>query len=158
MAKVNPAVDYGAEVRGLREVYTNNTPQARLNVICQRLRDHESAPTRLVTLVSAVEALARSLVVAHRAKSKEDRQGQYRKVRDRDAHCLIEDLFKERGMPPAQQHFPPDTWMLFRYAENFRNLIVHECTYLGQDKSPSLIQASEEVLHELVKIGLLTMK
>jgi hypothetical protein len=158
VAILNPNVDYVADLTNLRKVYTTNSPQARLNVICQRLHHRESPPTRLVTLVSAVEALARSLVLNEKGKPVADREKHYGSVRDREASWLVKEVLRLRDLPLPAQYFAEDTWTLFKYAESFRNLIVHECTYLGQDKYPSLIQATEEVLDGLVKIGRLRMK
>lgn len=50
-------------------------------------------------------------------------------------------------------YFIGDTWQLFGHAVEFRNLVVHESTYLGQDKYPSLVEASEKVLSALIKLG-----
>jgi hypothetical protein len=47
---------------------------------------------------------------------------------------------------------------LFGYAVDYRNLLAHECTYLGLDKFPSLIEACEAVLEKLARLGGLNAK
>jgi hypothetical protein len=49
--------------------------------------------------------------------------------------------------------FGEDTWKCFVYAVDYRNLLVHECTYLGLDVFPSLIEACEAVLNKLEKLA-----
>jgi hypothetical protein len=66
---------------------------------------------------------------------------------------LVEQVLRLHKVPDPSTHFAEDTWLLFKYSVEFRHFIVHECTYLGQDKSPSLHQATEEVLRELKKLG-----
>ena len=59
MVNAVPNLDYEAELRQIREVYISASPEMRLKIIRQRLEYHHFGPNRLVTAVSAVEALAR---------------------------------------------------------------------------------------------------
>lgn len=151
MALRNPHLDYAAELQRLRHTYATAPPQARLNTIVQRLRRPDAGAAQLVTAVSAVEGLARSLAV--HAGAKTDTASRYAVYKKREAHSLIEEVLRLYRQPPPSAFFRQDTWPLFKSAVNFRNLIVHECTYLGQDKYPSLLQATDEVLTALVKLG-----
>ncbi|SBV53152.1 hypothetical protein XBLMG947_3958 [Xanthomonas bromi] len=54
-------IDYAAELQSIRKTYVSVSPRQRLHVIRQRLANPDHAPNLLVTHVSAVEALARSL-------------------------------------------------------------------------------------------------
>ena len=153
MALANPNINYEAERLKLRSIYVNSSPQSRLKVIRQRLAQPETGPTRLVTIVSGVEALARSLVINAKAKSASEIKTAYSSYRDYGPDVLVEHTLKAYGKKAPSEFFSEDTWPLFREAVNFRNLIVHECTYLGQDKYPSLIQAATEVLQTLAIIG-----
>ena len=158
MSIVNPTIDYVAELHRLRETYATVPPQSRYNVILKRLEAEEIGPTRLITVVSAVEALARSIVVHRHRPNNTEALRVYAVQKDKAATTLIEEVLKSYGMGPASTHFSEDTWPLFRHAVNYRNLVVHECTYLGQDKYPSLISASYEVLDELASISGLTRR
>lgn len=63
MSSANPTVEYASELLQLRKTYAAVPPQSRYNVILKRLEAEEIGPTRLVTIVSGVEALARSIIV-----------------------------------------------------------------------------------------------
>lgn len=66
---------------------------------------------------------------------------------------LVEDALRLYGSDSAIDLYGEETWQLFELAHRYRNLVVHECTYLGQDKYPVLIAASEQVLQGLVIAG-----
>jgi hypothetical protein len=155
MVRANSSVDYVAERLHLRSIYVNSHPKQRLGVIRKRLAQPEIGASKLVTAVSAVEALARSLVVHCTAKDPTDIERVYSKVRSRAPEDLVQDVLGIFGKGDAAAYFLEDTWPLFREAVNFRNQVVHECTYLGQDKYPSLIAAALEVLEAMVSVGAL---
>lgn len=139
----------------LQRVYAVATPAARLRVIKQRLASAhgELGSTRLVTIVSAVEALARSLVVhasGRPASTAEMRHRQYRNVGPVE---LVEEVLRLRGAAKGLQHFDRAAWELFEVATLYRDLIVHECTYVGQDRHPHLIAATETVLRGLIELA-----
>jgi hypothetical protein len=62
-------------------------------------------------------------------------------------------VLRLHGAPSAVERYGDETWQLFGLAHMYRNLVVHECTYLGQDKYPALIAASLRVLEGLVEAG-----
>lgn len=153
MARAVPNIDYVAELLSIREGYVCATPRQRLSIIRQRLEDHHFGPNRLVTAVSAVEALARSLAMNHKAKSKEGLKKLYAKYKDRAPKSLVIEYLSACGITDPYTFFGEDTWHLFGYAIDYRNLLAHECTYLGLDKFPSLIEACSDVLNSLAKLA-----
>lgn len=153
MAIARTEIDYVRERLELRRIYVTSSPRQRLIVIRQRLAQPEIGATRLVTAVSSVEALARSLVVHAKAADAAKLEKTYSAYRDRDPESLVAEFLKLKNLPEPRTHFAEDTWPLFREAINFRNQVVHECTFLGQDKYPALIEAALEVLYELVRIA-----
>jgi hypothetical protein len=148
-----PGIDYVAELATIRANYVTATPRQRLAVIRQRLDDTHFGPNRLVTAVSAVEALARSLSMHAKAKSKAELSMLYPKYRDRSPKALVREYLELNGVGDPKAFFAEDTWLLFGYAVEYRNLLAHECTYLGLAKFPSLIDACSEVLARLAKLG-----
>jgi hypothetical protein len=64
-------------------------------------------------------------------------------------HCSINELFakylEQRGAE-SKDMVADSTYTLVRYAVKYRNLLAHECTYLGQDRYPDLIDACETFL------------
>jgi hypothetical protein len=149
----NPTIDYVEELLRLRKTYVSSTPQSRLNIIRRRLSNDEIGPVRLVNLVSAVEALSRSLLVHLPGDPVMEAEKRYLRYKSKEGPYLVTEYLKRRGHAEPNLYFQADTWQLFKHAVNYRNLIAHECTYLGQDKYVSLIQASEEVLNRVAALG-----
>ena len=153
MAHLAANVDYVADLATIRESYISATPQQRLHIIRQRLEDHHFGPNRLVTAVSAVEALARCLLQHVGARSKADLRANYPRYKKWVATSLVREYLAKRGVTDPSAFLEQDNWKLLGYAVEFRNVLVHECTYLGLDKFPSLIEACEVVLAKLVALG-----
>ena len=152
MALAAPGVDYEAELERLRSLYVSATPSQRLMRIRQRLADHHFGPNRLVTSVSAVEALARSLLM-HCAVTRAELLTAYPDYRDRKPEPMIREYLRSQQIADPAAFFAQDTWRLFGYAVKYRNLLAHECTYLGLEKFPSLIESCEDVLAALAKLA-----
>lgn len=143
------------ELEQLRRTHATSRPAARLGAIRQRLAraEAETGPTRLVAVVSAVEALARSLVVHAPGRPASSSHFRYQQVRLEAPLELVEEALRLYGAAPAAAQYGEETWQLFGLAHKCRNLVVHECTCLGHDRYPALIAASEQVLEGLVEIG-----
>lgn len=62
--------DYLKELELIRSAYVCSSPRQRLYVVFQRLDNPAHDPNLLVTHVSAVEALARSLAMHAKGRSK----------------------------------------------------------------------------------------
>jgi hypothetical protein len=139
----------------LQRTYATATPAARLRAIKQRLAGAhgEMGSTRLVTIVSAVEALARSLVVHAAGRPASTAEMRHKQFRQTGPVELVEEVLRLRGTRPPLQHFDGETWELFEVAARYRDLIVHECTYVGQDRHPYLIAAAESVLRGLIELA-----
>lgn len=162
MVKLNPSINYDNELSTLRDIYVTRPPQARLNIIQKKLTQlksnkSESGANRLVITLSAVEALVRSMLVNFYAKKEAQKAFVYCKYRYEKVDSMVLEYLNLHNIDPIK-HFRDDTWELFCHAIEYRNLIIHECTYLGQDKYPSLIGACNEILDELVKTGNLKRK
>lgn len=139
----------------LLRTYAVAAPAARLRAIRQRLAGAhaETGPARLVTMVSAVEALGRSLVVhapGRPASTAEMRHRQYSAVGPIE---LVEEVLRLWGAPRGGAHFEREDWELFEIATVYRDLVVHECSTVGHDRHPHLIAAAEAVLHGLVELA-----
>lgn len=147
--------DLRRELEALRSTYALSRPSQRLVVLRQRLAraEAESGATRLVTLVSAVEALARSLLVHAPGRPPASAHFRYQQVRLKSPVDLVGDVFRLYASHPPEDRLGKETWGLFELAAQYRNLVVHECTYLGPDKYPRLIAASEQVLEALSEVG-----
>lgn len=151
MPILNPEVDYPAELLSLRKVYIASAPQQRYEIIKRRLAHEEIGPVRMCTMVSAVEALARSIVLQHEVDQGADRDAAYKKIWRDGPQKLTERALALHGTTVESVGFAGDAWALFLLATEFRNLVMHECTYLGQDKFPSLIAGADNVLMVLAR-------
>lgn len=133
----------------LRKIYVNSSPRQRLRVALQRISNTDHEPNLLVTRVSAVEAVARSLLVHQLATSETTALTFYDIFRNTGPTALVEAYRLAKNGVPAVEVIGADQWELFGQAVSYRNLLVHECTYLGQDKTPALIGACKAVLNHL---------
>lgn len=153
MAVKNPDVDYQAELATIRSTYVGLTPKQRLGIMAQRMLYKDSGPNNLVNAVSAVEALARALL----CRIEEARLGgihaAYKKYRSATTLSMIERVLAENGHDDPRSYLGEDTWELLGYAVAFRHMVTHECTYIGQDKSPSLLEACGEAVTELARFA-----
>ena len=140
-----------AHLAELRSLYVDATPRQRLSVAKQRIHNPEQDPNRIIAHVSAVEGFARSLCMHLRAKSKSELSTIYPEYRMRGAEDLIIEYLKKKGVDAPESQFGKDAWEHFRYAVQYRNLLAHECTYLGLDKSPALVDACRTVLRKLAE-------
>jgi hypothetical protein len=133
----------------LRRSYVEALPRQRLHIGKLRIQNPEHDPNRLIAFVSAVEGFARSLCMHLRARTKPELSQLYPEYWRKGAEALISEYLSARSLDELATHFGAETWRLFRYAVEYRNLLAHECTYLGLDRSPVLIGACREVLRKL---------
>lgn len=137
----------------LRDIYVQSTPRQRLGVALQRISNADHDPNLLVTRVSAVEALARSLLVHHLASVQSDSLSFYDLFRQSGPTALVEAYFQVKCASTPEMVLGIGVWELFGHAVHYRNLLVHECTYLGQDKTPALLDACRVVLRKLAEVS-----
>ncbi|RYY93409.1 MAG: hypothetical protein EOO24_26870 [Comamonadaceae bacterium] len=131
------------------------TPAARLRTIRQRLAGTHAEPgsTRLVIVVSAVEALARSLVVHASGRPASTADMRHRQLRDTGPAELVEEVLRLRGAERAARHFGAEPWALFELAVRYRDLVVHECAALGAERHAPLIAATDTVFKGLIELA-----
>lgn len=143
--------DIEQHLAGLRRSYVEALPKQRLHIAKLRIQNPEHDPNRLIAFVSAIEGFARSICMHLRAKTKAELSQLYPEYWRRGAEDLISEYLSARSLGDPATHFGPETWRLFGYAVQYRNVLAHECTYLGLDRSPALIEACREVLRKLAK-------
>jgi hypothetical protein len=102
--------------------------------------------------MSAVEALARSLVVHSSGRPSSTAEMRYRQFRTVTDLELVQEVLRLRGATAPAGHFGRETWADFELARELRDLIVHECTGLESDRYARPIAAAEAVLEGLVEL------
>jgi hypothetical protein len=111
-----------------------------------------------VTVVSAVEGLARSLVVQQREDTAgadgqaASREQIYAKVRNARPQTLLTEIAKSVGGSPSDA-YGAELWDEFQWAVKYRDFVVHECAFMGLEHGTRLISASEKILRKIQKIG-----
>jgi hypothetical protein len=154
MVRKLPGIDYDGDLNSVRAGYVTLTPAQRMKIIGDRIADDPyNGPNKLVTMVSAVEGFARSLVVQHNVETADRMHKRYARFRYCTPDFLIEKSLRLHGKVVASAFFSEDTWPLFLLAVEFRNLVAHDATYLSGDKFPELIAASAEVLMALATLA-----
>lgn len=140
--------DYEEHLRKLRETYVRSYPRQRLNIAKQRIDNPCHGPNLLVTYVSAIEGILRSLVVWKETDSGRPGIETYNKYRRCGVHQLFEKYLQQHGVR-SDAIISAEKFELVGYAVEYRNLLAHECTYLGQNTYPDLIDACQEFLSRL---------
>lgn len=141
--------DYEDHLKKLRELYVRSSPRQRIGIAKQRISNPNHGPNLLVTYVSAIEGILRSLVVWNETVSRRPKIETYNKYK----RCGVGQLYQKY----LQQHdiksdviVAAEKYKLVGFAVEYRNLLAHECTYLGQDKYQDLIDACHEFLSGLI--------
>jgi hypothetical protein len=141
------------ELSRLRDQYVTATPRQRRNVIEQRLNNPHAYPNRLVTHIASVEAFARTLVMNSHAKTKNELRAIYPQYRFKKVENMIREYLRINELGKAPDVFGVENWRIFRIAIEYRNLLIHECTYLGSVKFNSMVKAAQVVLNKLTKLA-----
>ena len=143
-------MDYEEHLSNLRKEYYEAYPGQRLHIGRQRIAYPENGPNQVVTYVSVIEGFLRSLVIWGETTSGKPSKKTYKKYE----HWSVQKLFDEylrQQRAEVTDIIPNNTYTLVVYAIKYRNLLAHECTYLGQDKYPDIIDACEVFLCGLAK-------
>ena len=141
----------------LRDQYVTATLRQRAGKAVERLRHPSAYPNLLVSRIAGIEALARSLMMHTEATTKNDLRNIYKKYRYRKTHTLVADYCRYRSKEPAD-YFGPREWRLFKLAVQYRNLLIHECTFLGHQKFTPLEDACATVFQKLVSLARIKLK
>lgn len=137
----------------LREIYVDSTPRQRLKVALDRLSFPDHEPNLLITRVSSVEALARSLLVHHVASRGEPISIVYERYRLINPEKLLENYLSATVKKSPCEYFGNECWKSFQDAVQYRHLLVHECTYIDPAVARPLIDSCRNILLEIAKLA-----
>ena len=144
-------MNYEEHLKNLRKLYYESFPEQHLHVGEQGIESPDHRPNQIVTYVSAIEGLLRSLVLWNETATGKSSQITHEKYE----HYRFKKLFSiylEQRSTQSKDIITDDIYRLVEYAVKYRSLILaHECTNLGQDKYHDLIDACEAFLHNLAK-------
>jgi hypothetical protein len=143
------AADFEKHLVELRSQYIRANPRQRILVALDRIKCPDSGPNRLIVTVSAVEGLARTIALHLRAGKGESIEAVYEELWRSVPTALIEKHVCPLLGKSPEELFTEAAWKLFKIAVGYRNLLIHECTFLRQDISAPLIDASMLVFNKL---------
>lgn len=142
-------INYSDYLRKLREIYVNATPRQRISVAQDRIKYPACSPNQLVQIVAAAESLARTITIYQRAKTKKDLKKEYTKVKLIGPAKLIKDYICPKIGKTPTKLLGRSTWQKFKFAVKYRNLLIHECTFLDRRISTEMIKAAENTFEKL---------
>lgn len=142
-----------ARMKELRELYVKATPKQRYNVAVDRLQFQNSGPNLLIQHVSAVEGFARSVALDFEVKAGEPPNIAYKRLQYVEPIKLVREYIAPHLQQEPEIIFGAEEWELFEIAVQFRNLLVHEATFLRQGYTDVLIQVCKSVLGKLAEIS-----
>lgn len=131
----------------LRRQYIKASPSSRWSIIEQRLSYPDARPNLLIARVAAVEALARS--IALHSNNSTPTESDYKVLKHKRCKELLERVALVKSGIHADQVFGIDDLENLQCAEKYRDLLVHECTFLGQGYSADLISACDRIIERL---------
>lgn len=146
-------MDLDVELEKLRDTYVSSSIRQRVRIMDQRLADPSALPNLLITRVAAIEAFARTLLMHKFARTKSDLPAAYKKYRYWKVHTMIKEYLKLTQLGTPEDVFGDSTWTTFKAAVNYRNLLVHECSFLGQVKYGFLEEACFDIYERLAKLS-----
>jgi hypothetical protein len=143
-------VNHDEKLEQLRRDYYEAYPHQRWHIAKQRIENPDHGPNLLVAYVSAIEGMLRSLVIWGETPTGRPSEETYKKFKHWTVDLLFSKYLIQKGAE-ASDIVPDETYQIVNYAVDYRNLLAHECTYLGQDTYPELIEACETFLQSLLK-------
>lgn len=146
-------IDYRKHIDSLRDAYVKATPSQRYRVALDRIENPDCGPNKLIQLVSAVEGLARTIAINIAVSSGESVENAYKKLRFEKPEILISEYIAKNFGKKPEDLIGEDNWELFGFAVEYRNLLIHECAFLGQDKSIPMISSLLKVFETLKQIA-----
>jgi hypothetical protein len=129
------------------------TPSQRYRVALDRIDNPDCGPNKLIQLVSAVEGLARTIAINIMVSSGASIENAYKKLRFEKPEILISKYIAKSFGKKPEELIGDDDWELFGLAVEYRNLLIHECAFLGQDKSIPINSSLLKVVEILKQIA-----
>lgn len=140
-------------VAELRNMYVRGNLRQRYNVAAEGIRNPGHGPNQVVTSVAALEGLARAIAVKHLVAQGSTLDGAYQKLRWAKPIELLEKHVLPSLDTTPEQAFDSGKWELLPKAVEFRNLLVHEATYLHGGTCTALIEATCHVFERIAELS-----
>jgi hypothetical protein len=137
----------------LRALYVSANLHQRYRVVLDRIQNPEHGPNQLVTAVAALEGFARAVAVKYLVSSTVPLDVAYAQVRRLGPiELLVQHVLPALGTN-AEAAFDSTQWQFLPQAIEFRNLLVHEATYLHGGTCATLIRATLHVFDRVADLS-----
>lgn len=137
----------------LRDRYINATLRQRYSVAMARIDNPDHGPNRVVAAVAALEGFSRAVAVKAAMTNGETLEAAYSRLQWMKPLDLLEANVLPALHTTASEAFDPDMWQILPEAIEFRNLLVHEATYLHGGTCEHLVAAAVHVLERIGRLA-----
>ena len=134
------------EIKELRKLYIEATLDQRMHVIDQILEKTPDGPMELVVALSAVEGVARAVLIELEMENGKSSEAAYQSFLKSNANDLIGKL---KTKWPMEEIASTEEVHKLNSAVLARNLICHECTYLRETKYSEYSNLCRKVYNSL---------
>jgi hypothetical protein len=142
-------MNYDQHLKKLRTTYGRVTPLQRIKMAEERIDVADCDPNLLVHYIVAVESLARTLAVYMSAGSKKDIPSGYKRFKAVGIVDLIEKTICPKLKKDPESIFGEINWKNLKYANQYRNLLIHECIFIDKAVSSVMINTAKEAFEVL---------
>jgi hypothetical protein len=146
------AIDYGKHRESLRAIYIKSNPKQRYGVAIQRIEIQNGLPNQLIQVISAVEGFARSIVINQECQKGKSIEDIYKRFKNKNPKELLRRISSNQKDSP-EDVFGKETFDKFLHAVEYRNLLIHEATYLQGGICKAMIASGKSVFKTLKKIA-----
>lgn len=142
------------EAEELRLWYVGLSSRQRLQIARHHLDYPEDGTSRLIRMLGAVEALARSICMdAIVAGGRTSREDAYERILRSDPVWLVDVVVWHHTKQRAERVLGSPTWEGFELAESYRSLLTHECMPLHASVCSRLIGSTAVVFELLARLA-----
>jgi hypothetical protein len=136
----------------LRELYVRGTLRQRYGIACQRIDHPELGPSVLVNAVSALEGFSRAVAVRALIETGTKLEEAYEYHRRASVvHLIARHICPILRTTPVKA-FGAKAWGRIPLALEYRNLLIHEATFLNGGTCRQLIAATRHCLDRLATL------
>lgn len=137
----------------LRQLYVQGNLRQRYVVAASRIACPDHGPNQVVASVAALEGFARAIAVKALVTNGATPEDAYDKLRWAKPIELVEKHALPALGTTAAKAFEAHEWELVPTAVEFRNLLVHEATYLHGGTCRQLVDAAVHVFERLAELS-----
>ena len=137
----------------LRELYVAGTLRQRYRIACQRIDFPDLGPSVLVNAVSAFEGFSRAIAVRALVQAGTPAREAYQFHRGTGTVDLITKHICPWFHTTPTAAFGARVWQQIPEAVEYRNLLIHDATFLNGGTCKRLIAASQHCLDRLAALS-----